>query len=256
MFWCLAAGGDGAHAGDGPVGDPQRDHLRDQEGRQHWHWCALLSAYAPPAVGARWACALVCFQVVRTHLSTAGCTAPARTCMSTDAVRTLPMLIVLSLVLCAVGVYAGFCNHFNIGAFMEKVPELDIPCCCGVHCHRVKPLVITCLQGATVSCRSAADTACRQAALVTCVLPAATTGPAHGRRPDTRPGLLEGAAAVHQGASCVLTSCGTCQWCRHIPRSNWCCFDCWITMPHALHQGSAFKCCSLQAACYVSCMRL
>lgn len=37
------------------------------------------------------------------------------------------MLIRLPLVLCAVGVYAGFCNHFNIGAFMEKVPELDPP---------------------------------------------------------------------------------------------------------------------------------
>jgi hypothetical protein len=33
----------------------------------------------------------------------------------------LPMLIRLSLVLVAVGVYAGYCNHFNIGAFMEKV---------------------------------------------------------------------------------------------------------------------------------------
>jgi hypothetical protein len=27
-----------------------------------------------------------------------------------------------------VGVYAGFCNHFNIGAFMEKVPVLDLLC--------------------------------------------------------------------------------------------------------------------------------
>jgi hypothetical protein len=27
----------------------------------------------------------------------------------------------LMRMLCAVGVYAGYCNHFNIGAFMEKV---------------------------------------------------------------------------------------------------------------------------------------
>ena len=31
------------------------------------------------------------------------------------------MLIRLPLVLFAVGVYVGYCNHFNIGAFMEKV---------------------------------------------------------------------------------------------------------------------------------------
>jgi hypothetical protein len=39
----------------------------------------------------------------------------------------LPMLTFLLLVLRTVGVYAGFCNHFNIGAFMEKVPELHPP---------------------------------------------------------------------------------------------------------------------------------
>ena len=46
---------------------------------------------------------------------------PATDAVCTLATLTLAMLVTLLLVLCAVGVYAGYCNHFNIGAFMEKV---------------------------------------------------------------------------------------------------------------------------------------
>ena len=75
-----------------------------------------------------------CLEGARAHISARPAVCCLHLCaMPRDAVAAymVPMLTMLLLVLRAVGVYAGFCNHFNIGAFMEKVPELDLQWRCG-----------------------------------------------------------------------------------------------------------------------------